>query len=214
MTAMRRVLVVAAAAVLLSAGCGEEQAAAPLRYYISSPQEVMAVRRIVFIALEHNEHYPRIAGNMTESLYQSLQRKDLFHVELVQRTDPVCEGLPISLDGGFTMNELAEIRQRLKCDAVLFGKITHFQQYPVMKIGLYLQLVDLRKGKAIWSIDHTWDSTNKDAEASLKRYFQKELRGAYAPVNWEMAIMSPLLYQKYVAWEATETLPDPHGAKP
>ena len=81
---------------------------------------------------------------------------------------------------------------------------------PRMQIGLYLQLLDLRRGRLVWGLDHTWDTTDRATEQRIKAFFRSRMRDGYGPLDWRMAVTSPKVFQKFVACEVAETLtPDP-----
>ncbi len=192
----------------LMVGCAEPPAQkALIGYYLRSDKSVLTLNRLVFVALDGRRCPPRIADNMTSALLGAIQDRRLFHIDVIQPTDPVCRDLPFDSTQAYSLEQFMKIREELQCDAVLFGSVTHFQTYPRMQIGIYVRLLDLKDGKLLWAVDHIWDTTDAQTEQRIKRFFADEMRSGYDPLQWRLAMMSPKAFQKFVAYEATETLP-------
>jgi hypothetical protein len=204
-----RLAVVVLAAGML-AGCYRpvEEPVESVNFFLRSPRDVRRVGRVVFVELAPEPTCPpEVAAEMTLAVYKAIQRKSLFHVDLVRRSDPVCQELPIDRVEAFTVDELAKIREKLQCGAVLFGRVSHFKPFPAMQVGLYLKLMDLRGARALWAVDHVWDTTGEGAERRIRRYFDREIRSGYEPLGWELVLKSPRAFERFVAYEVAETLP-------
>jgi len=213
---------VALIAWLASAGCQHHKVAekSSVNFYLASRQDLMALNRVVFVEVGQDNGYPQVASAATEALFQAVQSRQLFHMDVVARNDRTCRDLPMGLSETYTMQQLVAIREALKCDAVLFGAINHFQPHPRMQMGLYLRLLDLRKGKLLWAVDHVWDSTDKATQARIEDFFAHKMGSGYDPVDWRLALVSPAMFERFVAYEVAWTLPargepdSPTGAPP
>lgn len=194
---------------LLAAGCAEQgPPLANINSYLRSTGSVMRLHRVVFISLDDLRGPPQIAEGMSEALVGAIQARRLFHIDRIDPTDRECELLPLSIREPYSMKQLAQIRKALNCDAVIFGAVSHFQTHPRMQIGVYVRLMDLRNGNLIWSVDQIWDSTEKQTEQRIEYFFDREMRSGYDPVQWRLTFMSPKVFQKFIAYEAANTLPD------
>jgi hypothetical protein len=171
------------------------------------------------VELDNKSSYPQIATDVTEVLFQALQKKQPFGLAIVRRNNPAWRGLQLDLNSGYqaqnsalavpptyTLEQLTEIRKTLKCDAVLIGTISQFKPYPHMAIGLRLKLVDLRDGQLLWALEQIWDSSDKTTEYRINSYFQYQMRTGYAPLREQLVAVSPLEFIKFVAYEVAETL--------
>jgi hypothetical protein len=193
---------------LLLAGCGEKSApTARIGHYLRSERSVAKLHRVVFVSLGDSGCDPQITAGMNNSLLDAIQDRQLFHVDLVPRAEPACEELPLDTRKAYSMEQLAEIRDALDCDAVFLGKIKRFETYPRMKIGIYLRLLDLKDGKLLWAVDNTWDTTDGETEKRIEWFFKENMRSGYDPLQWRLTIMSPKLFAKFVAYETANTLP-------
>jgi hypothetical protein len=177
-----------------------------MNFYRGPRSDVRRIRRVCFVQLAENTGYPHIARRMTESLRQALQERGMFHVDVVPADHPDLRDLDMTKREPYTLRELAKMREDLRCDAILFGQITHFEPYPSQQIGLYLRLIDLKDGRLVWAIDDVWDTTERETVARIRRYFFLNMRETYQPMGDELAIMGTEAFQKFVSSEVTETL--------
>jgi hypothetical protein len=205
-----RLVPLAAAALGLLSGCVRiaEPPDEPIAFYVSSRRDVLRLRRVVFVELAAEGDCPaRIAWDTTEALAYAIQAKRFFHVDIVRRTDPVCRDLPLDRIGALDVHELPRIGKALSCQAVLFGRVRHFQPHPRMQMALNLKLVDLRDGKLVWGVDQAWDTADGNVENRIRKYFRREVRGGYEPLGYELVLNSPSAFERFVAYEAANTLP-------
>lgn len=197
------------------AGCSPPSDQTPkIGYYPRSMGELLNIHQVAMIDLEDQTGHPAIADGLTQELLQAIQRRKIFQVNLVRRTGPLCRDLPLQARQGHTLQQLDLLRRTLQCDAVLLGTLESFQTYPRMKIALYLVLLDLKDGKAIWVVDHTWDTTEDWTVQRIRRFFGRDIRDGFEPVGWELALRSPSMLEKFVAFEAADMLPAMETATP
>ncbi len=196
-------LLLLTAAVL--AGCSRPPQPPAIGCYLGSRRDLAKIDRVVFVELSDPKGNPTVVEGLTRELSRALSERKLFHVDVVDRSDPLCRDLPLQRREAYTLAQLARMREELRCDAVLFGSVTHFQPHPRMQAGLYLRLLDLRDGKLIWGIDHIWDTTDKQLELRAKDFWNERMRDGYAPATWTLIMKSPRAFQKFVAYEAAKT---------
>ncbi|MGB2821964.1 MAG: hypothetical protein WBF17_13355 [Phycisphaerae bacterium] len=196
------------AAACLVSGCRHsfEEPSPPIGY-IGSWEGITRLRRVVVVELgASDECEPGVARDMTRSLASALQARRLFHVDLVHRTDPVCRDLSINQMGALSLDEIARMRDALQCDAVLIGRISHFQPFPRMQLGLVVKLMDVRDGELLWGIEHVWDTTDRETERRIQRYFHREVRSGYDPLGYELVLKSPRAFERFIAHEVANSL--------
>jgi hypothetical protein len=206
--------------VLLSA-CQFQRVSAPLPdyYYLNQDKDLSTVGRTALVELDNKSSYPQISTDVTEVLFQALQKKQPFGLAVVRRNNPAWRSLQLDLNSGYqtqnsalavpptyTLDQLIAIRKTLKCDAVLIGTISQFKPYPHMTIGLRLKLVDLRDGQLLWALEQIWDNSDKTTEYRIKDYFQYQKRSGFAPLREQLVTISPLEFIKFVAYEVAETI--------
>ncbi|MDH4240171.1 MAG: hypothetical protein OEW48_11465 [Phycisphaerae bacterium] len=205
---------------LLSA-CQFQRVSAPLPdfYYLNQDKDLSTVGRTALVELDNKSSYPQISTDVTETLFQALQKKQPFGLAVVHRDNPAWRSLQLDLNSPYqtqnsalavpptyTLDQLTAIRRTLKCDAVLIGTISQFKPYPHMTIGLRLKLVDLRDGRLLWALEQIWDNSDKTTEYRIKDYFQYQKRSGFAPLREQLVTVSPLEFIKFVAYEVAETI--------
>ena len=202
---MRRSLAVACVTAALAAGCDPPEPETAVGYALPDPAHLRRLDSVALVELNHEGPPEGLSRDMTAALAKSIGSRKLFYTKVVRREDPALE--TTALDAGpKSVQELAEIRRAVGCNAVLLGSITHFEQYPRMQIGLFLQLFDLREGRIVWALEHTWDTTDRTTEERIREYFNEKMTDEYDPLEWRLAMLSPRVFEKYVAHEVAQTL--------
>ena len=197
-------------AVLLS-GCSIHniyRAPAPTAdyYYVNADKGLTTLGRVAIVELNNDSSYPQISADVTEALFQALQKRQVFGLTVVHQHDASWRSLQLDLDSTYTLDQLMTIRETLKCDGILIGTITKFRPYPHMAVGLRLKLLDLRDGQLLWALEQVWDSADKTTEYRIKKYFQFQKRSGFAPLREQLAAVSSLEFIKFVSYEVAETL--------
>jgi hypothetical protein len=72
--------------VILS-GCRFYSASAPVAdyYYLNPDKNLSATGRVAIVELDNNSSYPQISADVTESLFQALQKKQVFSLTVVRQ---------------------------------------------------------------------------------------------------------------------------------
>ena len=167
------------------------------------------IKRVVFIELAERNSSPGVAKDMTIALSHAVQARGLFALDVVDRQDPICEAVSHVGRGGLALEQIRKMHQAFKCDGILLGSTNDFRPHPRMQLGVSLRMVDLKRGRILWAVDHVWDTTDKAVEERIKRFFNSRMRSGYEPMDWRIAMISPKVFEKFIAHELAETLPDP-----
>lgn len=178
------------------------------------PEGLRAIKRVVFIELSDRDRSPDVAEGMTKALASAIRSRKLFSLDVVSRDDPRCKLVTLDQQGGFTLRQLRQLRDTFDCQAVLVGWTKDYYPHPRMQVGLRLQLLDLRQGQAVWAVDDVWDTTDKAMEKRVKRFFREQMRSGYEPMGWQLVLTSPKAFEKFVAHEVAETLPNKPEIQP
>ena len=193
--------------VITITGCKSSYTAnEPAKYYYVNPSRNIAnIGRIAIVELQNDTSYPQMSDDITEALFQALQKKQVFGLTIVRQRDSLWKSLQLEPDTAYTLDQMAAIRQTLKCDGILIGTITDFKPYPHMTIGLRLKLIDLTSGDLLWAIEQIWNSSDKVTSQKIKRYF-KDTKGSSNDSNERIVTISPLEFIKYISYDAAQTL--------
>ncbi len=189
-------------------GCSAYRASLPAAdyYYLNPNKNLAAIGRVAIVELDNDSSYPQISADVTEALFQALQKKQIFGLTVVHQQDPSWRSLQLDSASTYSLDQILAIRETLKCDGVLIGTVTEFRPYPHMAVGLRLKLLDLRDGQLLWALEQVWDSADKTTERRIKKYFQSEKRSGFAPLHEQLAAVSPLEFVKFVSYEVAGTL--------
>lgn len=212
MSSLRAILLLLPLVVL--SGCSFHRVHVPMvdNYYLNPNKNVSAIGRTALVELDNVSSYPQISTDVTEALFQALQKKQVFGLSVVRQDDPVWRSLQLDPDSTYTLEQLVAMRKTLKCDAILIGTVTGYQPYPHMTISLRLRLVDLADGQLLWGLEQIWDTADKTVESRIKSYFQRRMRSGFAPLREELVVISSLKFIKFVVYEVAETLQPERGA--
>jgi hypothetical protein len=196
---------------VLSSGCTiysvfEGSAPAADYYYLNPDKRLTEIGRVAIVELNNDSSYPQISTDITEALFQALQKKQVFGLTVVGRHDASWRSLQLDFDSTHTLDQIMAIRKALKCDGILLGTITEFRPYPHMTVGLRLKLLDLTDGQLLWALEQVWDGADKTTEYRIKKYFQSQKRSGSAPLREQLTAVSSFEFIKFVSYEVAATL--------
>jgi hypothetical protein len=175
-------------------------------YYQNPRKDLSSMGRIAIVELQNDSSYPQMSSNITEALFQSLQKKQVFGLTIVRQRDALWKSLQLAPDTTYTLEQMAAVRQTLKCDGVLIGTITEFEPYPHMAVGLRLKLIDLTSGELLWAIEQVWNSSDKVTERRIRKYLNETRSSLANNSNESITAISPLEFIKYISYEVAQTL--------
>lgn len=190
---------------IASTGCSRHGLSASSGQYGTS-KNLSIIRTVCLAELHNNTTYPQISSDVTDSLYQTLQKKQLFSLSLLRQTDTTWRNLEIQPGSAYTLEQLLASRKMLGVDAVLVGTVTSYTPYPHMAMGLQLKLIDLRDGQVVWAVEQIWDTADKTTEERIKKYFEQQLRSGFSPLGGQLASLSSINFIRFVTYDATEAL--------
>jgi len=189
---------------ITSAGCSKNGLSLSSAHEVS--KNLSGIKSVCLVELENKTNYPQISEDVTESLHQSLQKKQWFNLSLLKQTDTAWKALEVRPDSTYTLEQLMTARKLLGTDALLIGTVTSYSPYPRMAMGLQLKLVDLRTGQVVWAIQQIWDAADKATQERIKKYYNQQLRSDFSPIGEQLATLSPINFVKFVTYEVTEMM--------
>ncbi|RKY11037.1 MAG: hypothetical protein DRP65_05330 [Planctomycetota bacterium] len=175
-------------------------------YYVNPQKDLRRIGRVAVVELQNDSAYPHISADVTEMLFQELQKRQVFGLSVVRRNNPAWRSLQLPPDSPFNPDQLLSIRKVLGCNAVLIGTVTHYQPYPHMTIGLRLKIVDLTDGQLLWALEQIWDCADKTTESRIRRYLRYQKRSAEGSLREQLVSVSPTKFIKFVGYEVAATL--------
>ena len=178
----------------------------PDYYYINPDKQLGTIGKVALVELGNHSSYPEISTDMTEALFQALQKRQLFSVVVVSQSESKWRSLQLEPTPPFTLDQLSAMQKALQANAVLVGYVTTYRPYPHMSIALRLWLVDLADGQLLWAFEQVWDTADKTTEKRVKQYFQSQTSSGFTQMREELVVVSPLRFVKFVAHEVADTM--------
>lgn len=204
---MNRVKTVFLLLLVLLSGCGSNMADKPaVNYYLNPNKDLSAIGRTALVELANNSAYPQISADVTEILFQELQKKQVFGLTIIRQSETNWRKLQVDLNSEYTLEQLSAMHKSLNCDAVLIGAVTRFEPFPYLTIGLRLKLVDMADGQLLWALEQIWDTADKNTQDRIKKYYNHHLLPGSETLQEKLGTVSSLRFLKFVAYETAETL--------
>lgn len=175
-------------------------------YFLNKNKNLKAVGRTVLVELANDSAYPQISYDVTNALYEAMQKKQIFGITVIRQSDSVWQNLQLDKFTGYSFEELSAIHKSLKCDAVLRGAVTRYQPFPHLVIGLRLELIDLTDGQLLWALEQIWDADDKNIQDRVKDYYKHSILPGSESLEVGLVTVSSLKFIKFVAYETSETL--------
>lgn len=203
----RRIYSVLLLTIVILPGCSTHKAFMPAAnyYYLNPNTDLTTIGRVAVVELNNDSSYPQMSSEITETLFQALQKKQVFGLTIVRQHDSSWRSLQMEPDSTYTLDQMQSIRKSLKCYGVLIGTITEFRPYPHMIVGLRLKLLDLRDGQLLWALEQVWDIDDKKTKYRIGKYYQSQKSMDSAPLQEHLASVSPLEFIKFVCYEVAKT---------
>jgi len=194
--------------LFLLQGCNNGNSTMPnaIHYYLNPSKNLQQTGRVAIIELANQSEYPEISNDITNSLYRSLQKTQLFGLIIVSKENSIWGDLQMEANDKFTLKQISEIRKNLNCNAILSGTITQYAPYPHTTVALNLRLTDLRDGKLIWAMEQIFDTSDKITEARIKKYIKSQNNVKTNTIDEKLITISPIKFIDFVTYEVAGTM--------
>lgn len=212
---MRRLALFACALVL--AGC-EGGLRSPFRRFPAAPPGAIAWRtslhaaepqRVAVLPFALAEGVGRGAAELGPALAASLRALALHEVVLASAP-------PAGADlhaGSLAVDTLAAVREATGCDAVVVGRIEHFDGYHPVSLGAAVHLVSCADGAVLWSAQLQLDGRREEVQRDIEGWWRRGAGEAGAAVDgWRSVLSTPRDFCRYaadrLAWTVANQPPD------
>ncbi|MHC4636366.1 MAG: hypothetical protein ACYTBP_02095 [Planctomycetota bacterium] len=175
-------------------------------YWINQNKVPSSIAKVVLVELDNESPYPQVTADVTDALYQEIQKKQVFGIKLLRKSDPACRSLQLNAYGVTDIDNRELARKTLNCDAIILGTITKYYPYPHMVMGLRLKMIDLRDGKLLWALEQVWDTADKSTEYQMKHFYSDQKRVDFPDLRMKLLNVSSLEFLKFVAYQVSVTL--------
>jgi len=194
--------------LLLLSGCtgSKSKKSGPAYFYLNQNRNLSSVGRTILVELSNDSAYPKVSSDVTDALYEAIQKKQLFGINVVRKNDPAWRNLQLDNFTGYSLDQLSAIHKTLKAEAVLRGTITRYEPYPHLILGLRLELLDLKDGQLLWALEQIWDADDKNTQDRVKDFYDKTIIPFGDGLEKGLGVVSSLKFFKFIAYETAETL--------
>jgi len=190
---------------------------APVAEYHLPEFDWKQVARVVVLPVNNESSYTRAGEEFRRALTAELQRLGCFEIVAPPPDDADCLAKAIHLHGRFDELAMLQIAHIFAADVVLHATITHYSPYPQPRLGVVVQAVSPLHAKVAASVDGLWDGTFAETAVRAKAYYRtghavrfpmisKAIVHPQGDAGEELALASPMLFQRFVAHELVERL--------
>ncbi|MBN9518840.1 hypothetical protein J0H58_10030 [bacterium] len=175
------------------------------------------VSRVLVLPALNESPYTRAGTEVRDALTSALQRLGRFEVVAAPPDDRAVLAAVVHRGGAFDEGLMLELARTFRADVIVHPTVTHSSPYPRPRLGLILQAVAPGEGKVIASVDGLWDTSDPVVAERVRAYYRPG--PAPHPVRarnhviatddgfaGELALESPALFQRFVAYEAGNVL--------
>ena len=197
-----------AALCLVIVGCGRPAVPHSVSYRTTSrANEPM---RVALLPLVGVDGVGRAAHTVDEALLISLRTLGTHEaVPVAQERARQLLAADAIVDSAIGTEDLLRLRDALRVDAVVIGRIEQFQTYDPVAMGITVHLVSVEDGTVLWSASAHLDSGRTDVQKDLRWWHEHANGGGLATISgWRLAMSSPSLFSRYVADRLVETIPE------
>ncbi len=175
--------------------------------------EAALLRRVAVLPFHRAEGIGRSAGAMDENMTAALRELGLHEVLTVSiaERDALLKRDVIRANR-ITTDELLALRDQLKCDGVLIGRIEQFTSYDPLAIGVTADLVSCLDGSVVWSATGHFDGSRSDVQKEIERWYDRAITSGNI-AGWRQTLESPKLFTRFVAERLALSIPVPVAKK-
>ncbi|HEX3133263.1 MAG TPA: hypothetical protein VHX44_06725 [Planctomycetota bacterium] len=175
--------------------------------------EASQLHRVAVLPFHRADGIGRSAGAMDESMTSAMRELGLHEVLTVSVAE---RDLLLKRDviraNRITTDELLALRDALKCDGVLIGRIEQFTSYDPLAIGVTADLVSCLDGSVVWSATGHFDGSRSDVQHEIENWYGRAISSGNI-AGWKQTLESPKLFTRYVAERLSLSIPVPVAKK-
>lgn len=207
---IKHIIIASLSCVTIMTGCSSSEQVvikpAPGCSYINKDIDLASIGRVTFIELEQYAADETIAQDATDSLFLSMQKKQLFGLDLIRQNDTKWKNLKLEPDQSYTIEQLSLLLKTVRSKAIIVGTVTQFKPYPHMTMGLRLKMIDLRDGQLIWAFEQIWDCNDQNTKQRIKQYFKSKNQSGSDQLNEQLIAKSSKKFVDFISYEVAQTL--------
>ncbi len=199
---MKLALPFAAMAFALLGSCALERPPEKrdVNHFLADARDLASIRRVMVLPFAEETGVVAECERVRNAYVAELQKLRRF--EIVPLPDDAAEvaQLQSSLRHGRVSTEnIVELCNRYRVDAVLAGSITSYRAYTPPQLGMRTQLVSVHSGSVVWAVDAIYDASDRSMQSDLRHFYQNVQTHDGNLHGWEFEQLAPSKFCAYVA---------------
>lgn len=209
----RPAVILALTAALVAAGCTQTRGHVTdaSRFSYHRDPAIEQIRRVVVMPL----HRARGVGRSAEALDRAVPAawRELGTFEVIGATEAERDELMPSdafRTRSIDAEELRRVSTAFNADAVILGRIEHFDSFDPVSIGLEMALVSCYDGSVLWTASGHFDGSRAAIQEDIEDWYH-DAGGAHnaSVAGWRATLHSPRRFARYVADRTAVSTLDP-----
>lgn len=187
--------------IVMSACQGRGSSGLPTEYPFHTLPMATEPRRVVVVPFYLGDEVGKEAAIMDEAMATALRELGEYEVASIDRKQrDLLFGNPHSKLRNLNTENLRLFRTRYRADALLIGRIDHYDSYDPIAIGVEAHLISCHDGLTLWSAVAHFDSARRDIQEDLEFWYQDVIgTGQNRIGGWQLALQSPRLFARYTS---------------
>lgn len=165
----------------------------------TTPRAVEALR-IAILPFALAEKIGKGASELSPAFAGSLRALGIHEVVLVGAEQAALLNPPDLHEGKVPVDALLAVRDATGCDAVVIGRVEHFDGFHPVSLGASVHLVSCHDGAVLWSAQIQIDTRRDDIQRDIEGWWKRNAGEAAAAVNgWKSVLSTPRDLCRYAA---------------
>lgn len=94
--------------------------------------------------------------------------------------------------------DLLRLRDALRCDAVLLGRVEQYDSYEPVSIRVSCHLVSCLDGEVLWSAAGHFDGARADVQQDVEAWYRSRGEATVGIAGWKGVLASPRAFTRYL----------------
>ncbi len=165
----------------------------------TSPRAAEAMR-VAVLPFALAEKVGKGASDLSPAFAGSLRALGIHETVLVGPERAASLALPDLHEGAVPVDTLLAVRDATGCDAVVIGRIEHFDGFHPVSLGASLHLISCQDGSVLWSAQLQLDTRREDVQRDIEGWWKRNAGEQAAAINgWKSVLSTPRDFCRYAA---------------
>lgn len=205
---MRLLLPVLAVLAVLAGGCSDLSRNPFRRMPVAPPGSVawhttpraIEALRVAVLPFALAEKVGKGASELSPAFASSLRALGVHETVLVGPERALGLALPDLHEGRVPVDSLLAVRDATGCDAVVVGRVEHFDGFHPVSLGASLHLISCHDGAVLWSAQLQLDTRREDVQRDIEGWWKRNAGEQASAVNgWKSVLSTPRDFCRYAA---------------